>query len=171
MKKYSLEIIVFVSGAVVMVYELVGSRIFAPYLGTSLVVWTSLIGVILGSLSLGYWWGGRLADKKPQAQILAFVLLGAAFFVGSTVFFQASVLFYLQEVFTDLRFSSILGAVVLFAPASVLFGMVSPYTVKLKLEKLSLSGATVGQLYAISTIGSIVGTFAGGFFLVPFLGP
>ncbi|HYA02935.1 MAG TPA: fused MFS/spermidine synthase, partial [Syntrophobacteria bacterium] len=61
-----LEVIVFICGAVVMILEMVGSRILAPYLGTSIVIWTSLIGVILGCLSLGYWWGGRIADKKPD---------------------------------------------------------------------------------------------------------
>lgn len=64
MRKFSLEIIVFITGAVVMILELVGSRIIAPYAGTSIIVWTSLIGIILGSLSIGYNWGGRLADKK-----------------------------------------------------------------------------------------------------------
>jgi predicted membrane-bound spermidine synthase len=61
-----LEIIVFVCGAVVMILEMVGSRILAPYLGTSMVVWTSLIGIILGSLSVGYYWGGKIADEKPS---------------------------------------------------------------------------------------------------------
>ena len=65
-----LEISVFLCGAVVMVIELTGSRVLAPYLGTSLVVWTSLIGIILASLSLGYWWGGRVADRRPEARLL-----------------------------------------------------------------------------------------------------
>ncbi len=65
-----LEIAVFLCGAVIMVIELTGSRVLAPYLGTSLVVWTSLIGIILASLSLGYWWGGRLADRRPEARLL-----------------------------------------------------------------------------------------------------
>ena len=73
-----LEFVVFVSGAVVMILELVASRLLAPYVGTSLVVWTSLIGVILGSLSLGYWWGGRLADRRPEPRMLSLILLAAA---------------------------------------------------------------------------------------------
>ena len=81
-KKYSLEIIVFVIGAVVMILELVGSRVLAPYLGTSIFVWTSLIGIILGSLSLGYWWGGKMADKNPNYRAFSLIILAAAIFVG-----------------------------------------------------------------------------------------
>ena len=64
--KFLLEIVVFTSGALVMIYEIIGSRILAPYIGTSTYVWTSLIGVILASLSLGYWLGGKTADSKPD---------------------------------------------------------------------------------------------------------
>jgi predicted membrane-bound spermidine synthase len=66
---------VFLCGAVVMVIELTGSRVMAPYLGTSLVVWTSLIGIILASLSLGSWWGGRVADRRPEARLLGWIIL------------------------------------------------------------------------------------------------
>src|SRR6478672_2691535 len=76
--KFLLEIFVFVSGALVMVFEIVGSRILAPYIGTSTYIWTSLIGVILGSLSLGYWLGGRMADRKCEVRILASVIFTAA---------------------------------------------------------------------------------------------
>ena len=74
-----LEIAVFLCGAVVMVIELTGSRVLAPYLGTSLVVWTSLIGIILASLSIGYWWGGRLADRRPEARLLGGIIFLSAF--------------------------------------------------------------------------------------------
>ena len=82
MKKYLLELVVFVCGAVVMILELVGSRILAPYLGNSLFVWTSLIGVILGSLSFGYWWGGKLADQNPTRKIFSLIIFCAALFIG-----------------------------------------------------------------------------------------
>ena len=78
-RRYILEISVFVCGAVGMVFELAGSRVLAPYLGTSIVVWTSLIGVILGSLSLGYWYGGKLADREPRLKKLALII----FFAGA----------------------------------------------------------------------------------------
>jgi hypothetical protein len=74
-----LELSVFLCGAVVMVIELTGSRVLAPYLGTSLVVWTSLIGIILASLFIGYWWGGRLAGRRPEARLLGGIILTSAF--------------------------------------------------------------------------------------------
>lgn len=82
MKRYVLEIIVFICGAVLMILELVGARIFAPYLGTSNFVWTSLIGIILGSLSLGYWLGGKMADRKASHEIFSFIIFSGAVYIG-----------------------------------------------------------------------------------------
>lgn len=170
MKKYNLEIIVFICGAVVMVLEIAGSRVLAPFLGTSLFVWTSLIGIILGSLSLGYWLGGRLADKKTSYKIFSFIIFIAAIFIAITSFIKTSFLGLIQANIDDIRTGSIIATTVLFAPASVFLGMISPYAVKLKLENLEKSGSTVGKLYALSTVGSIVGTFLAGFWLLAFLG-
>jgi len=79
--KYILEIAVFVCGAVVMVFELVGSRVLGPYFSTSIFVWTSLIGIILGSLSLGYYLGGRIADKNPKLHYLSLIIFLSAVFL------------------------------------------------------------------------------------------
>ncbi len=160
-----LEIIVFVSGAVVMVLEIVGSRILAPYLGTSIFVWTSLIGVVLGSLALGYYFGGRLADKRASYMVLGRVLLYAQLALIFTVLFESSVLPLLQKTNYDLRSTAVLAGILFFGPASVLLGVISPYCVKLKLDDLKSSGETVGSLYALSTLGSILGTFLTGFVL------
>ncbi|MFO7695159.1 MAG: fused MFS/spermidine synthase, partial [Vicinamibacterales bacterium] len=84
MKRFFLEIIVFLCGATVMIYEIAGARVLGPYLGTSIFIWTSLIGIILGSLSLGYWLGGRLADRKPTYSMLGYVILAAAILIGLT---------------------------------------------------------------------------------------
>lgn len=170
MKRYFLEIIVFLCGAVVMVYELAGSRVLGPYLGTSMFIWTSLIGIILGSLSLGYWVGGRLADRKPQHSALAWIILIAAVCIGMTALVKGIFLGYLPRLIDGLKWQSVVASVFLFAPASIFLGMVSPYSVRLKINTLQTSGTTVGQLYAISTVGSITGTFAAGFWLIPLLG-
>ncbi|MDP2685170.1 MAG: fused MFS/spermidine synthase [bacterium] len=170
MKKYLLEITVFISGAVVMIFELVGSRVMGPYVGTSTFVWTSLIGVILASLSIGYWLGGKFADKKASYKILSLIILMAGVLIGTTTFIKDFVMIMIQEGISDIRVGSIIGAIILFALPSILLGMVSPYAVKLKMNSLDTSGKTVGNLYAISTTGSIVGTFSAGFFLIPFLG-
>ena len=168
--KYKLELIVFTTGACVMILELVGSRVLAPYLGTSIVVWTSLIGLILASLSIGYWWGGRLADEHPNWITLSAIICLAGIYIGIVGFTKTIILETIQALTRDLRLGSIAATLILFCPPSLLLGMVSPYAVKLKIKSLATSGATVGELYAISTIGSIVGTFLTGFVLIAVLG-
>ena len=170
MRKYRLETILFISGAVVMILELSGSRIVAPFLGTSIYVWTSLIGIILGSLSLGYWLGGQLADRKPDYGAFTLLLLGAALLIGLISFTQTAVLAGIQQHIADIRIGAVLAATILFAPASILLGTITPFAVRLKIRNVSGSGAMVGRLYAISTVGSIVGTFLAGFYLIAYFG-
>lgn len=168
--KFVLELTVFVCGALVMIYEIIGSRILAPYIGSSTYVWTSLIGVILAALSLGYWLGGKTADRQPDLKILAAVIFLAGGAVGATVLFKDIFLATLAGSSLILELKSVVAALFLFAPASVLLGFVVPYAVKLKMLSLEDSGKTVGRLYALSTVGSILGTFLAGFFLIPFVG-
>ncbi len=153
-----------------MVFELVGSRMLAPFLGTSLFVWTSIIGVVLGSLSLGYFFGGRLADKNPDWAVFSFIIFLGGLFIAVAGLLKGPVLELIQINIPDLRIGSLLASLILFAPASVVLGMVSPYAIRLKMESVAKSGTTAGNLYAISTIGSIVGTFLAGFFLISFFG-
>jgi spermidine synthase len=171
MKKlpYVLELIVFLCGAVVMIFEILGSRILGPYFGTSIFVWTSLIGVVLGSLSLGYFIGGKISDKNPSVKVLSLVILLSAVFILFSLFIKKELFIHLYAI-SDVRISSIIAALILFSPASILLGIVSPYAAKLKLNNLSTSGATIGNLYAISTAGSIFGTFLSGFYLIPHFG-
>ncbi len=168
--RYILEVTVFLCGALVMIYEITGSRIVSPFIGTSTYVWTSLIGVILGSLSLGYWLGGRMADKRPDVKILALAILLAGSAVSITILVKDVILTAVASAPTGLEIKSVLASLLLFAPASVALGFVTPYAIRLKMRSVSDSGKTVGRLYALSTIGSIVGTFAAGFFLIPFIG-
>ena len=169
-RRYILELAVFVCGALVMIYEIVGSRLVSPFIGTSTYVWTSLIGVILASLSLGYWLGGRMADRRPDIKIFAFVIFLAGALVSLTILIKDLVLTGVASAPTGLEVKSLLASLLLFAPASVALGVVTPYAIKLKMSSLTESGKTVGRLYAFSTIGSIAGTFAAGFFLIPFVG-
>jgi len=168
--RFSLELAVFLCGALVMVYEIIGSRIVAPFIGTSTYVWTSLIGVILAALSLGYWLGGRMADRRPDVKVLAAAIFFAGGLVSVTILIKDAVLSLIGAFGGALEFQSVAAAVILFAPASVLLGFVTPYAVKLRTRSLDVSGSTVGRLYALSTIGSIAGTFAAGFVLIPFVG-
>ena len=167
---FALDAVVLICGAVVMIYEITGSRVLAPFIGTSTYIWTSLIGVILGALSLGYWIGGRMADKMPKKSVLAAAILAAAGLIALTTLVKDPILTGVAALPVGLELRAVLAAVILFAPASVALGFVTPYAVKLRMESLGAAGRTVGRLYALSTIGSIGGTFAAGFLLLPFLG-
>lgn len=168
--RFTLDLAVFVCGALVMIYEIIGSRIVSPFIGTSTYVWTSLIGVILAALSLGYWLGGRMADRRPDIAVLAAAIFLAGGAVSLTILIKDAVLSMISAAGGPLELKSVAAAAFLFAPASILLGFVTPYAVKLRTLSLADSGKTVGRLYALSTIGSIAGTFAAGFFLIPFVG-
>jgi MFS family permease len=167
---YTLDAAVFGCGGVVMIYEIIGSRLLSPYIGSSIYIWTSLIGVILGSLSLGYWLGGRLADRRSELRMLASIIFAAGGLIAVTTLIKDIFLSMLALSVMLLEVKAFFAALVLFAPASVFLGMVTPYAVKLKTSSLDSTGRTVGNLYALSTIGSITGTFLAGFVLVPFVG-
>jgi spermidine synthase len=170
MKKFLLDISVFLCGAIVMVYELVGSRVLAPYIGNSIYVWTSLIGIILGSLSLGYYLGGKLADRVANYKHYSLIIFISAICIGFTLIIKEPLLSLIKISFFGVESTSLLLSLLLFAPASILLGIISPYAVKLRIQDLQTSGKVVGNLYAISTLGSIVGTFLAGYFLIPLLG-
>lgn len=170
LNKYYLEIAVFLCGAVVMIFELVGSRVLAPYVGASTFVWTNLIGVILGSLSLGYWWGGKIADRQATRQRFSLIIFLAALAIILMILVKDVLLKSLSNWGLNIELVAFLSALILFSPASIILGFISPYAVKLKINNLNTSGATVGNLYALSTIGSIFGTFLAGYYLIPRFG-
>ena len=157
--------IMFLNGACIMVLEMVGARLLTPFLGNSIIVWTSLIGIILASLSIGYWQGGRLADRTLSEKVLAWLLVAAAGAVLLTAAIYGPVLRAIAHL-ESLHTAAVLTAIVLFTLPAVFCGMVSPYATRLALSELKTAGAVVGTLNAISTAGSILGTFLGGFVLV-----
>ncbi len=163
-----LEFVIFASGALIMVLEMVGARVMAPHLGTSVIVWTSLIGVVLACLAVGAFLGGRLADKKLSVNVLARILLGAGLGSAITALAHRFVGISITTNIDNIYLSAVVASLCLFALPAVAFGMVSPYIIRLRLADISTSGATVGRLYALSTTGSIVGTFLGGFVLISY---
>jgi predicted membrane-bound spermidine synthase len=170
MKKIKLELILFICGAVVMIFEIVGSRVIAPYLGSSTFVWTSIIGIIMASLSLGYFLGGKIADKNPNFKTFSTIIFFSAVMIAISAIIKDQLLLLLVKHIHNLQLNTVLSSILLFAPASIFLGMVSPYAVRLKIDSISHSGQTVGNLYAISTMGSILGTFITGFLLIGLLG-
>lgn len=143
MKKYLLEITVFVTGAAIMILEIVGAKVLASYIGSSIIVWSGLIGVILACLSLGYWYGGKKADQEPSYKTFSAII-----FFGAIAVFLAAVLkeflpAFLQKNIKNIYFESIFDTLILFGPASFLLAMVSPYAVRLKMVDLEKTGKTV----------------------------
>ena len=165
-----LELTVFLSGALVMVLEMVGARVLAPYVGTSAIVWTSLIGVVLACLALGAWAGGRMADRHLSRRGLALALAGAGLGSALTALCHALVGQWVTEGIGNLYVAAVAAAVGIFALPAFFFGMISPYAIRLRIGSVDTAGATVGRLYALSTAGSILGTFLGGFVLISFFG-
>ncbi len=166
---FRLGLVSFVCGTMVMVLEMTGSRMLAPYLGTSIIVWTSLIGIVLASLSFGYWYGGIFADKYPDPRVLGKIIFVAAILIALVGGGYTFVLGPLSSGKTSLYVSAVSAALVLFAVPGALLGMVSPFVARLALDDLGSSGTIVGRLYALSSIGSILGTFLGGFVLITLL--
>ena len=164
-KKGWIETAVFVGGTAVMILELIGSRILAPYLGTSIFVWSALIGIILGALSLGYYLGGYFSRRGGKLSFLALILFLAGISVSMIILFRKHVLLFAMAL--GAQMGSVIATTVLFALPSILLGMVSPYAIHLKIDTVERSGGVAGNLYALSTIGSILGTFLAGFYLIP----
>ena len=161
-----LQLVSFFSGAATMILEMTGSRMAAPFFGTSLIVWTALIGIIMTSLCIGNWLGGSWADKRPEGKILGRILLFAALIVAITAFLSNYILTKVQSLNLNLYMASVFSSLLIFSPASILLGMVSPFVARLAMRNVDSSGAVVGRLSALNSAGSILGTFLGGFVLI-----
>lgn len=170
MKKYKLEIIVFLGGAIGMGLELIAARVLSPYVGSSNVVWTSIIGIILVSMSLGYWIGGKSADKDANINQLANILLYAALATSTIPLLETCVVKIIAGIIPNLIIAAILCAIIAFSIPSFILAMISPYAVKIKSKEETEIGSLSGKISSLSTIGSIVGTFLMGFVLIPNIG-
>ncbi len=169
-----LIVLVFVAGASSLAVELSASRLLAPYFGTSLFVWANLIGLILLYLTIGYYVGGRLADRFPRPGVLYLLTTVAAFLVGVIPFISRPILGWSLTSFATYSISvfygSLVAVILLFAIPMILLGCVSPFAIRLRIEQVGRAGHTAGQLYAISTAGSILGTFLPVLWLIPTIG-
>jgi predicted membrane-bound spermidine synthase len=162
------NIIVFIASFCTLVIELVAGRIMAPYVGVSLYTWTSIIGVVLAGISIGAYLGGRIADRYPHSSTLGWLL-----FLSGLGAFSISPLTNLMggaQFHTSLMIRILLITAIIFFVPSCLLGMISPVVVKLTLKDLKTTGNVVGKIYAFSTLGSILGTFATGFYLISWMG-
>lgn len=185
MSNHTLKLVVFTSGASVMAVEMTGLRLLAPHFGTSLLVTTVLIGSLMGFLSLGYALGGRVADRYPTLQALCRVTLAASGLILLIPLIGGPLLDAAGAVIRPLvngkelseptiAFATILGGILgvlgLLAAPVTLMGMVSPWAVRLAVTDVGGAGEATGRLYALSTFGSIIGSFLPALVLVPLLG-
>ncbi|MDQ3821832.1 MAG: fused MFS/spermidine synthase [Actinomycetota bacterium] len=160
----------FTSGAVLLSVEIAASRVLAPFFGNSLFVWGALIGVVLTGLSVGYWLGGLAADRVPAPALMIVVMALGAASVLAVPLVDESVLDAVVRWDPGPRANPLVAAVLLFGIPSVVLAAVTPIAVRLLAQTVETLGATAGRLFAISTFGSIVGTFVTAFWLVPELG-
>lgn len=165
---------VFSSGLVTLTVELTASRLLGNVFGTSNLVWASIIGLILIYLTAGYFLGGRLADKRPNPETFFSVMLWGAFTAGVVPIVSRPVLRGAARAFDELQMGDLLGSfvvvMVLFIIPITLLGMVSPFAIRLAITKPEEAGAISGRIYAISTLGSFIGTFLPVLVLIPLLG-
>jgi len=167
-------LLVFFCGASVMTIEMSASRLLAPYFGTSLFIWANLIGLVMIYLTLGYWLGGKLADRYPRATVLFGITAVAGFAVGLIPVLSRPILSWSLTGFENysigIFYGSLIGVIVLFSVPLILLGFVSPFAIRLRSLNVSKAGGTAGGVSALSTLGSILGTFIPVFLLIPYIG-
>ncbi len=171
---FALGALVFGAGIGALATEITASRLLAPYFGSSTVVWANLIGIVLAALALGYWLGGRVADRRPDRRLLGRIVLGAAVFVAVIPFAAKPFLDLTVEGLDDASVGAVVGSflavLLLCSPPVVLLGMVSPFAIRLGVSSIATAGAVAGRLYALSTAGSLLGTFLPALVLIPAIG-
>jgi spermidine synthase len=162
--------VVFISGAVLMGLEIVGSRVLAPYFGSSIFVWGSLISVVMTALSIGYYWGGWLSAREPSYGKLLLLLLIPGIVIFFLPFAYPAINEWIAMMDLGVRLSPLIACSALFLLPGIFIGTISPYVIRLAATQLHTVGSTAGTLYAVSTCGSIVGTLLTAFYLIPVLG-
>lgn len=165
-----LKVLVFVCGAVLMSLEIIGSRLVSPYFGNSVYVWGSLISVVMAALSLGYYAGGRLADRRPSPPLLSAIIALAGMLTIAIRFLSPVVCESVWRMGMGTRLGALAASAALFFLPGVLLGMVAPFAVRLAARAVADIGKTSGLLYALSTLGSIFGTLMTAFVLIDFVG-
>jgi spermidine synthase len=170
----ALSLLVFGAGTGTLAVEISASRLLAPYYGSSTIVWANLIGLVLLALSLGYWLGGKLADRRPSGRLLGRLVLAAGAYVAVLPFVTRPILDVAARGLDELSAGAVVGSffatLVLFAPPVFVLGMVSPFAIRLALDTVGSAGEVAGRLYALSTAGSLLGTFLPALVTIPLVG-
>ncbi|HEX7059648.1 MAG TPA: fused MFS/spermidine synthase [Solirubrobacterales bacterium] len=166
--------LVFVVGAASLGAEIAAARLLAPYFGASTIVWANTIGVVLVALSVGYWFGGRYADRHPHLRALCLLVFAAAALIALVPFAARPFLGFSVDAFDSISvggfLGSLFGVLALVAIPVTLLGAAAPWAVRLAVADVDRSGEIVGRLYAISTAGSLFGTMISALVLIPLVG-
>ena len=169
-----LGLLVFVVGLTTLGAEIAAARLMAPFFGASTIVWANTIAVVLVALSIGYWFGGRMADRRPDLRSLCALVLAASALLGVVPLVADPFLTVSADAFDRISAGetagSLVATLVLVAPPVLMFGAVSPWAIRLKLVAVEDAGREAGRMYALSTVGSLVGTFAATLLLIPLVG-
>ena len=158
----------FIEGGAVMAVELIGAQMIAPYFGSSLYVWSSVLAVTLMGLTIGYYVGGIVSERYCTPSTLYYLLFAAGVLTGMMPISGPAIMGGLIEM--DFRIGAVLSSVLVIFPPLVCFGMVSPVIIRKLTDQLQLAGRKAGLVYAISTIGGILFTFIVGFYMIPEIG-
>lgn len=165
---------IFVCGMSVMVIQMCASRLISPVFGTSLLIWANLIGFTMIFMAIGYFLGGRIADRFPSPNILYRLTAIAALTMAIMPLISSPVLSVTGNVFKDvmggLFWGSVAGIIVLFSASIILLGCVTPFAVRLRVNQIKTAGKTAGSIASINTLGSILGTFVPVLFIIPTIG-
>lgn len=167
---FSIYVAAFLTGAIVMSFEMLGARYLGPYFGSGIYTWASLISTVLAALCVGYFLGGSFADRYPSVLFLAAtVALGSVYLLLLPAFSQPVLQFFVWNV-DDIKLGSLVSALaIMFFPVALL-GMYSPFAIRILLRSRQSSGVVSGTVYGVSTAGSILGTLGTTFFLIPLIG-
>ncbi|HWI21173.1 MAG TPA: fused MFS/spermidine synthase [Baekduia sp.] len=169
-----LALIVFVVGASSLGAEIAAARLLAPWFGASTIIWANTIATVLVGLSVGYWFGGRLADRDPSVASMSKIIFGAAILMALVPFLGSPFLRVSVEALDNIEAGAFVGSLiavlVLIAVPVVLLGAISPFALRLSVQSVEEAGTVSGRLYAISTLGSLFGVFSSALLLIPVLG-
>ena len=166
---WSVLTLAFTSGFIIMSIEMLGGRILAPYFGSSIYVWGSIITVFMVALAVGYLTGGHLSLMQPRLSKYGFFFVAAAITAVPTIAFGDAMMDWVFLRLEDPRYGSLLAATLLFFIPTAILGMIAPYSVRLLVEESHHSGRIAGGLYFVSTLGSALGTLFTSFYLVLWL--
>lgn len=159
-------LLAFTGGFVIMSLELLGGRVLAPYFGSSIYVWGSIITVFMLSLSLGYLIGGRWSVRNPSLLRFGSIFIVGALLMYPLVLLAEPAMQWIFNAIEDPRYGSLVASALLFMVPTVILGMISPYSVRLLVVSVEHSGQIAGRLYFVSTLGSSLGTLATSFYFV-----